>query len=274
VCTLDAAGNSQVYIHAVADRVLPSEEYAQSLAHGFGNTVELSRKDNPAFARFVVRDWHTGNVGSVGVVIPPVPDDLAKSGSVATVGRSTDAAGWKTPVSSFGSSVPRLGALCGDVYESPEVSRLAGFLEPGASRALYTYGLVVPSQLIINTVVIPDVTDRNSWFGIDYYGEFWIGEAGYHEFQLISDDGAKLYIDGGMVIDLDGVHLPRSEGGCVQLNVGRHTIHVPYFPGSSALSTAHVICEAPACGGQAFRPSRFRFAGRCREDKLLRQQMG
>jgi PA14 domain len=231
VCTFDSAGNSQVYIHAVADRVLPTEEYAQSLAHGFGNTVELSRKGNPVFARFVVRDRHTGNVGSVGVVIPPIPDDLAKSGSVATGGRSTDGASWKTPVSSFGSPIPRLGTLCGDVYELSEVSKLPDFWNLEPVGALYAYDLVVPPQLIINTIGIPGVTDRNSWFGIDYYGEFWIREPGYYEFQLISDDGAKLYVDGEMVIDLDGVHPPRREGGRVQLNIGRHTIHVPYFQG-------------------------------------------
>ncbi len=44
------------------------------------------------------------------------------------------------------------------------------------------------------------------WFGIDYYGEFWIKVPGDYDLRMSSDDGAILYIDENSVIHLNGVH--------------------------------------------------------------------
>ena len=50
-------------------------------------------------------------------------------------------------------------------------------------------------------------------------------------FSLYSDDGSKLFIDGKLVVDNDGIHAPRLEGGSVTLSAGRHPVEIHYFQG-------------------------------------------
>ena len=44
------------------------------------------------------------------------------------------------------------------------------------------------------------------WFGIDYYGEFYITKPGEYKFDLESDDGSRLEIDNQQFIDNDELH--------------------------------------------------------------------
>ena len=63
--------------------------------------------------------------------------------------------------------------------------------------------------------------------------KFWINEPGKYEFRLISDDGSKLYIDGRVRIDNDGLHLPVSITATANLTGGIHTIRVSYCASSA-----------------------------------------
>jgi hypothetical protein len=86
ICTFNAGGVPLHYLHSEEDRALTPGEYAQTLAHGFQIPLAFHRTGNPVFARFVVRDRQFGNLGSVGVVIPPVPENLLQPGARATGG--------------------------------------------------------------------------------------------------------------------------------------------------------------------------------------------
>ena len=178
--------------------------------------------------RFVVRDRETGNLGSIDAVVTPPSGERANQTYT------------KPPNGSFGSILPKPGSLCGDFYELEKGTLvLPDFWNLDAVGALYTYSLNVPDQHThslnvldqpsISVEGIPGVTNRVSWFGIDYYGEFWIRAPGEYSFELFSDDGAKLYIDDELVIDLDGEHSVLKGEGRITLGVGRHTIHVPYM---------------------------------------------
>lgn len=48
-------------------------------------------------------------------------------------------------------------------------------------------------------------------------------------FQLVSDDGSRLYIDGELVVDNWGRHGERSRGADVPLTAGMHHLRVEYF---------------------------------------------
>jgi hypothetical protein len=66
---------------------------------------------------------------------------------------------------------------------------------------------------------------------IDYSGRFWIASPGEYKFALTSDDGGKLYIDGRLAIDDDGIDLPQRRTASVELNTDVHRIRVSYFQG-------------------------------------------
>lgn len=66
-------------------------------------------------------------------------------------------------------------------------------------------------------------------FAIRYSGQLVVGEAGRYRFNLGSDDGSRLWIDGKVVVDNDGVHGMQRKRGNVELSEGRHTVTLGYF---------------------------------------------
>ena len=94
---------------------------------------------------------------------------------------------------------------------------------------IYTDTINVPSRNF--TSGFPGVTDRFSWFGIVYTGRFFIDVPGEYGWQLQSDDGSRLWIDGKQVIDYDGVHGFGAEQGTIQLAAGPHDMKLWYFQG-------------------------------------------
>ncbi len=140
-------------------------------------------------------------------------------------------AGQEQPTAVFGTTVVIPSGLRGLVYHiHHNTSKLPNFakMKP-AGPPIYTSALNVPEQDFRQG--FPGVTKRFEWFAIDYTGRFWIAEPATYRFNLLSDDGAKLYIDDQVVIDNDGVHKPRWVAGSVELAGGLHRIRVSYFQG-------------------------------------------
>jgi hypothetical protein len=77
----------------------------------------------------------------------------------------------------------------------------------------------------------PGIADRFEWFAIRYAGAFRTSVAGEYAFRISSDDGAKLTVDGRLVVDDDGQHPPREARGKVQLAAGDHAMVLEYFQG-------------------------------------------
>jgi hypothetical protein len=141
------------------------------------------------------------------------------------------AAAQEEPTPVFGTTVVIPSGLRGLVYYlHSNASKLPNFkkMKP-AGPAIYTSSLNLPPQDFRQG--FPGVTDRVEWFAIDYTGRFWITDPGTYTFSLLSDDGAKLYIDDELVIDNDGVHAPQEKMSDIELAGGLHRIRVSYFQG-------------------------------------------
>jgi hypothetical protein len=141
------------------------------------------------------------------------------------------AAAQEEPTAVFGTTVVIPSGLRGLIYHIGHFTRkLPEFekLKP-AGPPIYTSSLNLPPQSFSEG--FPGVTKRNEWFAIDYTGKFWIAAPGLYTFSLLSDDGAKLYIDDQVIIDNDGLHPPQEKTGPVELSAGLHGIRVSYFQG-------------------------------------------
>jgi hypothetical protein len=90
------------------------------------------------------------------------------------------------------------------LFSEARDAKLPRFEQGKPVGSVYTNVLQVPARDFHEG--FPGVTDRIEWFVIDYNGRFWIQQAGYYHFSLTSDDGSKLYIDGKLVINNDGLH--------------------------------------------------------------------
>jgi hypothetical protein len=240
VCVFDAAGEVAHYLHSTVDHQMNAIDIARLPNHGFVSFLEAPGPEAPALARLAVLDRNTGNVGVVDVSRPiPIAIQEKKKKLVGDV-------------RAFGAATPSENAFCGDVYELPagatSVDEL-GELDPVAS--LYTNTLNVPNQDITRMGGIPGVTHTSVWFGIDYYGKFYVTEPGEYSFELQSDDGSRLEIDDHLLIDLDGIHVVDRETATTTLSAGWHSIHVPYFQGPPTALALVLSIQPP---GEAMRP--------------------
>ena len=73
--------------------------------------------------------------------------------------------------------------------------------------------------------------DVLEWFAIRLRGQLKIETDGTDAFVLTSDDGSKLYVDGNLIIDNDGLHGMRARRGSVALAAGYHDVEIQYFQG-------------------------------------------
>ncbi len=77
----------------------------------------------------------------------------------------------------------------------------------------------------------PDLPEIYEWFAIEYTTTFRIGDDSSYKFRLVSDDGAKLWIDKKLVVDNDGVHQFLPVSGSIKLAKGDHSFKLQFFQG-------------------------------------------
>lgn len=132
----------------------------------------------------------------------------------------------------FGTDVIPGHGLIGQVYvpggviqQMPDFDQLTPvytFVTPNLdiSEREYTQGFPTPEM----QSVVED-------FAIRFRGELAIDTPGSYVFGLLSDDGAKLYINGTLVVDNDGIHPAMGKKGEITLEEGRHPVEIHYFQG-------------------------------------------
>lgn len=94
--------------------------------------------------------------------------------------------------------------------------------------------LELVNEGLIEQVKIPQTNDGSD-FAVMYSGLIKINEDGFYNFYANSDDGAKLYIDGKLLISNDGRHAPTEVQGFASLKKGFHKIEVEFFQSGGGL---------------------------------------
>jgi hypothetical protein len=124
--------------------------------------------------------------------------------------------------------------LVGAVYKLPnDTQKLPDFAQlgaPFAAIALPTLN-VSPRRFTAGFPGLGGTDKLLEWFAIRFAGKLVMDKDAIAFFRLNSDDGAKLYVDGALVIDNDGIHPPQAQQGAIRLSTGVHEIVVDYFQG-------------------------------------------
>jgi hypothetical protein len=156
----------------------------------------------------------------------------------------------------FGTTVVSSSGLEGRVYSiDSHTKKLPRFERMKPAGTVYTNSLNIWPQRFDEG--FPGVTDRFEWFALDYSGRFWVDEPGVYRFSVLSDDGSRLWIDGVLLIDLDGTHGPLGASGSAFLSRGIHQMRVSYYQGP-AWSIALVLAVArPGAGFKIFDTNDF-----------------
>ena len=91
---------------------------------------------------------------------------------------------------------------------------------------------------VVATGFIPnfDISPRkqNDYFGFWFEGFVLLPEDGIYSFFTDSDDGSRLYIGSGLVVENDGLHGINEETGSIALSAGYHPIRVTFFEKTGA----------------------------------------
>ena len=104
---------------------------------------------------------------------------------------------------------------------------------------LYTDSFDISAQPF--NVGFPGALRQSEWFAIRFEGAFNIPAAGPCTFDVISDDGAILYVDGQQVVTNDGIHTPTKATGKTTLGAGLHQLRLDYFKGAQGTIALRVF---------------------------------
>jgi len=223
LCTFAYDGHPLSHFDGIVPVGKSPEDYQLIRVRGFAQAITFEPQQpgvNALSARLVVRDRSTGALGAGEILLlslspDPFPAPIPEGQTNALFGTPTR----DTPL-----------ALCGDVYElAPWTTHLPRFSEIDALAPIYTTSVGVYSRFF--TLGIPGVTSRTEWFGVNYWGVFGVDRPGKYEFDLLSDDGAKVYIDERLIVSDDTLHSAQGSRGKVQLDAGAHDIRISYFQG-------------------------------------------
>lgn len=122
------------------------------------------------------------------------------------------------------------GSWHGVVYFIPSTTtKLPDFSTIKPTASFYTKEINVAPRGFNDG--FPGVDARTEWFGIEYYNTVNVTKEDDYYFRVVSDDGAKFYIDDTAIIDNDGIHPPQEAKGAAHLVVGVHTVRLDYFQG-------------------------------------------
>jgi mono/diheme cytochrome c family protein len=75
------------------------------------------------------------------------------------------------------------------------------------------------------------VARRHDDFALHFEGFLKIEREAVYTFLVTSDDGSRLYVDGKLVVNNDGIHAPQTEQGSARLFKGVHKITVGFMQG-------------------------------------------
>jgi hexosaminidase len=83
---------------------------------------------------------------------------------------------------------------------------------------------------IAETITVPE-GEKAHTFGLRFSGYLNVEEKGVYHFNLNSDDGSRMYLNGDLFIDNDGYHAPQTVSGGAALETGYYPIEIVYFQG-------------------------------------------
>ena len=119
-----------------------------------------------------------------------------------------------------------------DANGNPIIDVIAGLRYEAYLGRFENCEKIVDGELVASgtaETISVDPKPRQDNFGIRFFGEFLVSRPGQYQFSLRSDDGSKLWIDGVLVVDNDGVHGPTTRTGSMTLTSGWHGLDARVF---------------------------------------------
>jgi hypothetical protein len=116
-----------------------------------------------------------------------------------------------------------------DVSGADVVSGITTRIYDGEFSAMPSFATLTPTETFVGPAF--DISSRGAsdHFAFTFETTLAVSSAGATTFYLSSDDGSRLYVDGVLVVDNDGLHAVAEVEGTVTLSAGPHELYVEYF---------------------------------------------
>ena len=111
----------------------------------------------------------------------------------------------------------------------PEKSGIAYRYFEGDFNEVPDFEKLTPKASGAATEISVGPKQRGDKFGLQFEGSLQIDQSGEYKFELGSDDGSKLYIDGKLAVDHGGVHGFNIKSEMINLEKGLHGIRIDFF---------------------------------------------
>lgn len=107
------------------------------------------------------------------------------------------------------------------------------------------------------TIGFPGINDSlKGLYGIVYEGQINAIKGGDYQFMAFCDDGCKVYIDGKVALDYDGLHdgFTEKQGPIIQLGSGWHTFKLEYYQGAPNEIALAISWKTPGVNDKVIIP--------------------
>ncbi len=182
---------------------------------------------------------------------PVLTPDPQSAKPAATIKGASDKLKFVASATPFGSGKGTDASLVGLVFRTQAApSALPDFSKMRPIGVLFTNTLeIAPGTAFVGFPGFDKA--RSTEFAIRYEGPLNVGREGDYEIRMVSDDGAKLFIDEMLIVDNDGAATSEAKTGkaTVHLVKARHTIRLDYF--QAAGDVALQLFATPPGGSEA-----------------------
>ncbi len=156
----------------------------------------------------------------------------------------------------FGTEVMPGHGLIGQVFvPGGAIFRMPNFQRLTPIYTFVTADLNVPTRNYTEGFPTPEMQSVVENFAIRFRAELRVDVPGVYTFELYSDDGSKLYINGKRVVDNDGVHATIRRQGSMRLGTGMHPVEIHYFQGPRHAIALQWLYQPPHGHMQIVPPS-------------------
>lgn len=204
--------------------------------NGGGSTSTPTEANNNGGGDTAAQPKFTARVGKIRTPSPAAlsslrAEILKRRGSGTTPPTTTDPnePRFVTAATAFGGPEANDNSLVGLIYfNQPGATKLPSFDGLNPAGVLFTNTLNAAPTASFNG--FPGVDNRKDDFALRYEGPLKVAKDGDFTIRIVSDDGAKLYIDDMLIVDNDGVKDgPAEASGPVRLVAATHSLRIDYF---------------------------------------------
>ena len=221
-------------IHAdVAPDLVTHTDLPQEDSPSPVSNASFGEDDGALAGPVVIEGQRGGGVGGPGHGGYGTGNGFAHGTGASDVGLGNlDGVGIGTGLGIFGTDAMPGHGLIGQVYvPGGPIHQMPNFDLLTPVYTFVTPNLDVPERRYTEGFPTPETQSVVENFAIRFRGELAIDTPGRYTFGLYADDGAKLYVDGALVVDNDGVHPARGKEGHITLTAGIYPVEIHYFQG-------------------------------------------